>query len=56
MGLSDADLRLALAWVLVAAPIIIHVDLKRTLQHFLKDTHYRNQFECVHVSPQQQNT
>lgn len=55
MGLFDADLRLALAWVLAAAPIIIHVDLKSTLQYLLKATHYRNQFECVHVSQQQQN-
>lgn len=49
MGLSDADVRLALAWILAAAPIIIHVNLSKTLKHFLKDTHYRNQFEYVEL-------
>jgi len=27
------------------APIIIHVNLQTTMQYFIKDTHYRNQFE-----------
>lgn len=45
MGLSGMDLERVLRYIRKEAPIIIHVNLSAVLQFFVKDTHYRNQFE-----------
>lgn len=45
MGWEEGDLRTVLKYIRDKAPIIIHVDLSTVLKYFLKDTHYRNQFE-----------
>ncbi len=42
---TEEDLRKVLRYIRDKAPIIIHVDLSAVLQFFVKDTHYRNQFE-----------
>lgn len=38
-------MRVALAWLLAAAPLIIHLDVGKVLGYLVADTHVRNQFE-----------
>ena len=45
MGYTKGQLKLTLDYIRDEAPIIIHFHVDKCLQFFLKDTHYRNQFE-----------
>jgi len=45
LGFQDKHLWKTLAWIRELAPIVIHVDLDKLLEHMESDTHYRNQFE-----------
>jgi hypothetical protein len=47
LGFSDNDLWMTLAWIRELAPIILHLNLDKMMQHFEEDTHYRNQFETA---------
>lgn len=45
LGLPEDSLWLTLAWIREMAPVLVHVNLDKMLQHIEGDTHYRNQFE-----------
>jgi len=45
LGYTDTELFMALSWVRELAPLIVHINLDKVGQFFVKDTHYRNQFE-----------
>eukprot|EP00658_Telonema_sp_P-2_P033538 TRINITY_DN24596_c0_g1_i1.p1 TRINITY_DN24596_c0_g1~~TRINITY_DN24596_c0_g1_i1.p1 ORF type:complete len:406 (+),score=101.50 TRINITY_DN24596_c0_g1_i1:249-1466(+) len=45
LGYSEAQLQRCLDYIRDEAPIIIHFDLQKCIDFFIKDTHYRNQFE-----------
>ncbi len=45
LGFSEDDLKRALRYIRDEAPIIIHFKPQEVMQYFVKDTHYRNQFE-----------
>ncbi|CAE7869243.1 Slc24a2 [Symbiodinium sp. KB8] len=45
LGYTDTELFMALSWVRELAPLIVHINLDKVGQFFMKDTHYRNQFE-----------
>jgi hypothetical protein len=45
LGFTDVDLHMALAWVRELSPMIVHVNMEKLGDFFMKDTHYRNQFE-----------
>merc|ERR1719326_1066858 len=47
LGFSDNDLWMTLAWIRELAPIIVHTNLDKIMQHMETDTHYRNQFETA---------
>jgi hypothetical protein len=42
---SEQVLKQTLRWIRLEAPIIIHFNPQKVLEFFVKDTHYRNQFE-----------
>ncbi|CAE7243538.1 SLC25A24, partial [Symbiodinium pilosum] len=45
LGYTDTDLWMVLSWIRELAPLIVHLNLDKVGHFFLKDTHYRNQFE-----------
>ncbi|CAE7855688.1 CML6 [Symbiodinium necroappetens] len=45
LGHTDTELWMVLAWIRELAPLIVHINLDKVGQFFMKDTHYRNQFE-----------
>jgi hypothetical protein len=45
MGHSERELKATIRYIRNDAPLIIHVNLTNCMKFFLKDTHYRNQFE-----------
>eukprot|EP00928_Gymnodinium_smaydae_P008916 TRINITY_DN13292_c0_g3_i2.p1 TRINITY_DN13292_c0_g3~~TRINITY_DN13292_c0_g3_i2.p1 ORF type:complete len:614 (+),score=131.72 TRINITY_DN13292_c0_g3_i2:46-1887(+) len=45
MGFPDDQLWLTLAWIRELAPVIVHVNLDKSLAYMEKDGYYRNQFE-----------
>ncbi|CAE7250909.1 cal-1 [Symbiodinium sp. CCMP2456] len=45
LGYTDTELWMVLSWIRELAPLIVHINLDKAGQFFLKDTHYRNQFE-----------
>lgn len=47
LGFDEAVLDRVIEYIKNEAPLIIHVNLSRTLQHLIRDTHYRNQFEVL---------
>jgi len=47
LGSTDNDLWMTLAWVRELAPIILHLNPVKMIEHLEKDTHYRNQFETA---------
>eukprot|EP00656_Telonema_subtile_P047328 TRINITY_DN5428_c0_g1_i12.p1 TRINITY_DN5428_c0_g1~~TRINITY_DN5428_c0_g1_i12.p1 ORF type:complete len:423 (-),score=168.29 TRINITY_DN5428_c0_g1_i12:149-1417(-) len=45
LGYTEAQLQRAMDYIREEAPIIIHFHIDKCIDFFLKDTHYRNQFE-----------
>lgn len=45
LGYSEAQLQRCMDYIREEAPIIVHFHIDRCLDFFIKDTHYRNQFE-----------
>jgi len=45
LGYTDTELWMVLSWIRELAPLIVHINLDKVGQFFMKDTHYRNQFE-----------
>ena len=45
MGNVNIEVEQLIHYIKEMAPLIIHVNLKENLKHFMKDTHYRNCFE-----------
>lgn len=47
MGYTDRDLRRVMRYLRDEAPLIMHVNISKTLGFLVNDTHYRNQFETA---------
>jgi len=45
LNYTENDLWMTLAYIRELAPIIVHVNLDKSMEFMEKDTHYRNQFE-----------
>lgn len=45
LGYSEKDFENSIKFIKYESQIVIHVNLEKTLNFLLKDTHYRNQFE-----------
>jgi flagellar assembly factor FliW len=49
MGKNDDDLVKLYNYIAYKAPVIIHFHANKHMQYYIKDTHYRNQFETGHT-------
>eukprot|EP00771_Trimastix_marina_P003231 gnl/Trimastix_PCT/4451.p1 GENE.gnl/Trimastix_PCT/4451~~gnl/Trimastix_PCT/4451.p1 ORF type:complete len:1061 (+),score=300.19 gnl/Trimastix_PCT/4451:61-3243(+) len=47
LGFTESQLKRTLRYIRDEAPIIIHFNCDKVMQFFIKDTHYRNQFETA---------